>query len=187
MLVPSLRRFTKIAEEPYPGFHSLATQQYAPIQGRRELGPEEEEEIAAGKSRWIPKIFKSYSTPASELMSSPGKGALMAGGIGGGVGALVGGMFGARMQGGGQAVLPDGFRPAAGAAIGGLGLGGLAALLEYYSRNKRNEDIEELMRRLPPGATRRDLLSDPAYQKDREMAQSRSNNQALIAAMARRR
>lgn len=192
MLVPSLRGITKSAG-PYPGFHSVATQQYAPVMGRREFDPEEEKEIEAGKRRWFPKIFKSYSTPASQLLSSPGKGALMAAVPGAAIGAGLGAMAGGALQpvteqiyGGSPSRPGDGKRMAYGAAVGGLGLGGLMALLAYYKRKQRNENVEELMGRLPPHATRRDILSDPAYQKDREMAQSRRTNAAMVAAMARR-
>ena len=59
---------------------------------------------------------------------------------------------------------------AIGAGIGGLGLGGLAALLTYFGRKQRNEDVEDLMSRLPEGATRREMLSDPVYQRDLDRA-----------------
>jgi hypothetical protein len=187
------RRMAKQAEEgsesrggPYPGYHGIAAQQYAPVMGRREFGLDEKKEIEAGKSRWFPKLFKSYATPASQLMASPGRQALMAGIPAGVVGAMLGAGVGGSMQGGGQGLLSDAARPAAGAAIGGLGIGGLAALLTYLTRNQRNEDVEEIMRRLPPHPTRRDILSDSVYQKDQDRRDSRINNAALAGALASR-
>jgi hypothetical protein len=55
---------------------------------------------------------------------------------------------------------------ALGALAGGLGGGGLAALLGYKTRQADNEGLVELMKRLPPNATVRDLLSDPVYNQD---------------------
>jgi hypothetical protein len=144
----------------------LGVQQYAPLGPGRDFSEEEEKSISEEKTHWLPKIFQSYQTPIPELLASPGKQSVGAGLLGGGLGALLGGAAGASMQGGGQAGLPDGYRMAAGAAAGGLGLGGIMALLQYYTRKKKNEDIEELMRRLPEGAVRRDMLADPVYQKD---------------------
>ena len=51
---------------------------------------------------------------------------------------------------------------APGALIGAL----LAGLPSYFSRKAKNEDIKDLMTRMPRGATKRDMLTDPAYQAD---------------------
>jgi hypothetical protein len=50
--------------------------------------------------------------------------------------------------------------------VGGLGAGGLAALIGYKARAAANQDVEDMMRRNAPGATKRDLLTDPVYRED---------------------
>lgn len=147
---------------PYKGMGSLAFQQYAPISKRREFNPSEQDEIEAGESKVVPKIWQSYQTPMWQLLSSPAKAGL----ISGIPGAVAGGALG-YLAGGGQ-----------GATIGAASGGALTGFLGYFSRKQRNENIKELMRRLPPHATKRDMLSDPAYQADVER-----QHQLRIAAM----
>lgn len=124
---------------------------------RRQLSPEEEKEVEAGKSRWIPRIFQSHGTKPAEMMASPLKQALLHALLGGGIGALGGGAIGnsigrdAGVQGG----------AGVGAAIGGLGLGALGGAAGYFGREAENENIEDMMMRNAPGARRRDLASDP--------------------------
>ena len=75
--------------------NTLHTQQFSPQMNRRtKFTPAEESALAEGKSRWLPKLFQSYSTPAPELMSSPGKGALLHGLTATGIGAALGGLRG---------------------------------------------------------------------------------------------
>jgi hypothetical protein len=38
----------------------------------------------------------------------------------------------------------------------------------YLQRQAKNEGVVDLMKRLPEGGTKRDLLSDPAMQADRQ-------------------
>lgn len=142
--------------------NTIHTQQFSPQMNRRtKFTPAEESALQEGKSRWLPRIFQSYATPATELMSSPGKGALMSGLTATGVGALLGGLSG---------------KPGLGAALG-AGVGIPLAAMSYFGRRQRNEDIEELMRRLPAGATKRDVLADPVYQKDLDRkAEARRHN-----------
>lgn len=98
------------------------------------------------------------------MMASPGRQALLAGlaggalGVGAGTAALASGQGGPGAAGGLAAV------------TGGLGLGGLAALATYLYRKAKNEGLVELMRRLPENSNKRDLLSDPAYQRDLDRA-----------------
>lgn len=137
---------------PYKGMGSLAFQQFAPIAKRRNFSPAEQEDIAAGESKIIPKIWQSYETPMYQLLASPAKTGIMSSVPG----ALAGGALG-YLAGGRE-----------GAGIGAVGGGALTGFLGYFSRRQRNENIKELMRRLPPHATKRDMLSDPAYQADVE-------------------
>lgn len=149
------------------GPHRLFHYENMPVGGRRDLSPAEEEDLQAGRRRWFPRIFKSYSTKPSEMMASPVKGGLMVGLPASLLGAAVGGA--------------TRFGPA-GAAVGG-GAGALAGLLYALKRNARNQDIEELVRRAPPGATRRDILADPDWYAN-ENRPTMSGGRSLLAAVA---
>lgn len=128
------------------------------VSAHRELSPHEEEALEAGKSRWLPRIFQSYGTPIPDLMASPLKTGLIfglpAGIIGAGLGSAIGGAASGKNY------------SSTGALLGGLGAGGLAALAAGMDREAKNEGLEELMRRMPEGAAKRDLLADPQYQAD---------------------
>lgn len=128
------------------------------VSAHRQLSPHEEEALEAGKKRWLPRIFQSYGTPIPELMASPLKTGLIfglpAGVLGAGLGSAIGGAATGKNFSG------------TGALIGGLGAGGLAALAASMDREAKNEGLEELMRRMPEGAAKRDLLADPQYQSD---------------------
>ena len=124
------------------------------VSAHRELAPHEEDALAAGKSRWLPRIFQSYGTPIPELMASPLKTGLIFGVPAGLLGAGLGSALGGKQHSG------------MGALIGGLGAGGLAAIAAGMDREAKNEGLEELMRRMPEGAAKRDLLADPQYQSD---------------------
>lgn len=140
------------------------TKKHANIDGmsaHRLLGEDEETALEAGKSRWLPRIFQSYGTPVPELMASPAKTGLIFGVPAGLLGAGLGSAIGGAAQG------PSGKGYAGlGALVGGLGAGGLAAVAAGMDREAKNEGLEELMRRMPEGAAKRDLLSDPQYQSD---------------------
>lgn len=124
------------------------------VTAQRPLSAHEEDALRAGKSRWLPRVFQSYGTPIPELMASPLKTGLIFGApigiLGAGLGSALGGKNNAGM----------------GALLGGLGAGGLAALAAGADRAAKNEGLEELMRRMPEGASKRDLLADPQYQSD---------------------
>jgi hypothetical protein len=134
---------------------NVASHQFLAPSARREFTPEEEEAVEAGKSRWLPTLFQSYSTPVPAMMADPGKQALLAGLLGAGLGGSIGLGLGHRLG-------NENLGGAIGAGIGGLGAGGLA----YFARQAKNQDLEEIMRRLPPGARKRDYLADPAVQAD---------------------
>jgi hypothetical protein len=132
------------------GIQNYGVQKYLPIAEKRDLAPEERADAKKGLSQWWPKIGAGYSTPMSELLSSPTKSSIISGGIAGVLGALAG----AGMR-----------HSAAIAGLGGLGaiLGGIGG---FISRRQENENILDLMGRFPAGATKRDMLSDPVYQSD---------------------
>ena len=128
------------------------------VAAHRELSPDEEQQLEAGKSRWLPRIFQSYGTPIPDLMASPHKTGLIFGLPAGALGAALGAGIGGAMSGKDYSGL--------GALIGGLGAGGAAYWGASSDREARNEGLEEIMRRMPEGAAKRDLLADPQYQSD---------------------
>lgn len=161
-VAPRKRQTYKVREHEKQAYgNNVDMQMYSPQENRRELTPKEQSAVSAGQSQWIPRIFQNYSTPVPEMMSSPGKGALLYGAGGAALGGLAG-----------NAMAPGGW----GAGLGALGGGGLAALLGYFSRQSDNQGMEELMRRLPQNATKRDLLADPAYQADLDRQELREAN-----------
>jgi hypothetical protein len=143
----------KLANDGYLGHGAVNAQRYSPQMAKREFSPSEREDIEEGQSRAMPTIFQNYGTPVSEMMASPLKQSLIAGVPAALLGAVAGHALGGK-------------NPGLGAAIGGLGAGGVAGLARYFGQQNTNEGLEELMRRLPEGATKRDLLADPAYQAD---------------------
>lgn len=150
-------------------YSGVAMQQYLPLSARRtRFSPAEDAAIAQGQSQWLPALFTSMADSPAVDMHSPGKAALMAALLGGGAGAGVSHIMG-------------------GSTGTTAGVGGVAALLSalaaYHSTQANNEGIEEMMRRIPTGGTRRDMLSDPVLQADRDrQAQSSASTEALRTA-----
>lgn len=159
----------KAAKASY-GIPAVAMQHNLPIHAKRkDLTEKELARIAEAEGKWFPRMFESYGTPVHELMSSPSKGALLHG-LGW---STVGGLAGGKLFG----------------SMGGLIGGGAGALLGaasgYNSREAKNEGIKDMMARLGPDATKRDLLSDPVYNQDAAMdrMEAMHNGQnALLAA-----
>jgi hypothetical protein len=152
------------------GIRNYGVQSYLPVAERRELAPEERADAKQGLSQWWPKIGAGYSTPMSQLLASPTKSGILTGGMVG----LFGALMGASMR-----------HSAAIAGFGSLGalLGGV---LGFIGRRQENENILDLMGRFPPGATKRDMLSDPVYQSDlnrRAMAQANSGGGDVLTGM----
>lgn len=143
------RRRKRAAVDVGPGVPARLARFYDPIGNRRELGPEEEMAKDQGQSQWMPKLLTTDATTIPELMASEPKqtalGALGGGALGAGLGALLG-----------RASGHQGLAAAAG-GLGGAAFGGTALGLRQHGRNA---ELEESMRRLPPGATRRDLQAE---------------------------
>ena len=149
---------------------TLAFQQYLPLGKRREFTKDEEEEIANKSKRLFPKIWRSNQTPLTDLVASPGKSGLVA--------ALSAPLAGAAL---GAAFDNDAIDNRALQAAIGAGAGLLASpilgALGYYSRRQQNENVAEHLRRLPVGATIRDMKSDPVYQREQSnLLQAAANN-----------
>lgn len=138
------------------GYAGITHQQYMPLYNRRDLSGAELSDIESASEKIMPKIFKSKADPLTADMSSP-----MWSALGGGlVGSMLGGVAG-------SVIAP---RSAAEYVSGlGAGIGGIAgAVIAAKRRQAKNQTLIEQMRRLPPGAVRRDLESDPAYQAELE-------------------
>lgn len=137
----------------------------APIGERKPLAPEQEAMLQRGEQRWLPKIFSSMGDSPDKMMASPLKTALLTALLTGTAGAVGGGLLGGANGAPNMLRLPGTNKSVSNEALGGLiggGLGaGLGGLFGYASRNARNEDIRDAVSRHAPGATRRDLLSDP--------------------------
>lgn len=138
----------KTASVP-PAFPTRMIRDFLPfVEKRRDpLQPFELEQIEEGQSQWIPPIFQTDATPMPHMMASPGRQGLLAGLAAGTAGGAAGYAAGQHF----------GIDPRIGAAVGGIPIGMLAALLQYKNRWKKNEHIEEVLRRLEPGSTRRDF------------------------------
>lgn len=147
----------------YKGYQGLAMQQYAPIHARRELSPNEEGEVEREQGKWLRAPFASDSAPISRKMADPLKRALIASLFFAVPGGVAGALAGKKLGGGLGAM-------AAAGSAGAAATGGLGGLLTYMVNDRTNEDLKEMMRRLPEGARIRDMKSDPVYQKERDRA-----------------
>ena len=207
-----LQWMTKCAAKPPVGYAGISHQQYMPQYQRRELKPDEQETMADESRKWLPRIFKSDADSPMVDAASPGRQALMSGLTAGGLGALAGGRLGRSAEKPFNAVSAAGLGIPAGLTDGGLGAlaggrlgrsaekpfnavsaaglgipaGLLTALIAYKQQQAQNRNIEESVRRLPQGATRRDVEADPVLQARRNRA-TQLSQAAMIAGALRRR
>ena len=174
----------KASATPPAGYVGMTHQQYMPqYQRRTEFTPEEQELIRRNKGNVIPKIFTSQADSPAVDMASPAWSALGGGALGAALGAGLGSYVSTVGSGNiGNGIIPGDPRAVAlGAGVGGV----IGAIGSALKRKARNMTIEEGMRRLPPGAVRRDIEADPVYQAERDRnARLRA---ATIAANARLR
>ncbi len=160
----------------YGGIPNIGTQAYLPVMEKHDLEKPEQKKIDQGLNRWWPKIGAGYSTAIPELLASPGKSATLS-------------AVGTGITGAGLGLMAC--KNAIGASIGGLLGMALGGITGFINRRQQNENILDLMQRLPQGATKRDLLSDPVYQADlARQAATRSNaggdlftNMAMLSMM----
>jgi len=164
----------------YDGYQGIAAQTYLPVQKKRDLTDDEQKIIEEKSKKVFRGPFASEGDLIAERMADPKKRvALMAALLtigAGSYGALLGAATG------------DISNVKTGGLIGaatGLGIGALTSPLVYLGERKRNKDIEDRMKRLPEGATLRDMMSDPAVQAQ----ENRNNltNAALLAGYLGRR
>lgn len=177
-------RQSKQASSTPAGYMGISHQQYMPqYERRKEFTPEEQELIRRNKGNVIPKIFTSQADSPAVDMASPAWSALGGGAAGAAFGAGLGSYVSTVGTGNiGNGVIPGDPRAVAiGAGVGGV-IGAIGAALK---RKARNATIEEGMRRLPPGAVRRDIMADPVYQAE-EDRRSRLQAAAVAAGTAGR-
>jgi hypothetical protein len=154
------------------GIPQVAIQRYVPIgTERRTLEASELKEIETKSERLLPKLCPGYATPLPDLLASPGKqAAATAAVIGLGTAIATGAYCGSGAGFGGVAI---------GAGIGAL-VALVAAPIAYLNRRRKNEDVADIMARLPPGATYRDYRADPDVQQ--KIARAAANRELAGAA-----
>lgn len=137
----------------------------------RTLSADEQNDIDQSSSRLMPDMLVGAGTPLHRTMASPTAGAGIYGTLGAGAGGLIGAGIGSLAG-----------SPLQGAAIG-AGIGGVAGgAAGYHSRARWNEDTADLMRRLPAGATYRDMQADKG---DDDYATDRAENLKAMRYIAR--
>ena len=149
----------------YGGIKNYGMQQYLPILEKRQLEKPENKDIEKNLHNWWPRIGAGYNAPMPSLLASEGKSATLSGLGAGAIGAVSGAVMFAK-------------RRILGAAILGPLGAGFGAVTGFINRRQSNENIMDIMKPLPPDATKRDMLSDPVVQKDRELAAMHSASSA---------
>lgn len=133
-----------------PALTLAPAERYSAPQTLRALTVTELAQVAKGKSQWLPKLFPSYTTPLWQVMASPAKIAFIKSVFYG----LIGSSAGIFAKSGIVALL-------CGAVLAVLG-----GVLGYHGRLQRNENLEFMMRRMPEGAVKYNLLENPIVQAD---------------------
>ncbi len=146
----------------------------------RKLAPEEQSDVSRYMSRWWPvRAPHDDTAPLYGRLASPKRSAILGGLMGGGVGAGLGAFLNhltpptdakqrtlaasgvEALQSATNSLIPGKMPPPAkGAILGALALGLPSAAMAYLARRGENQKVLGHMRRLPPGATLRDV---PGY------------------------
>ena len=150
----------------------------AAISVHRQLAPEEQAELDSKRNRWLPDLMWNGSTSLPGTMSSPEKGAILYGLLGGGAGAALGGLAGHLSN---QTGLTGPNSALAGALLGGAAGAGISGGHGYQHRAQWNGDAADFMKRLPPGETYRDFASD----RGEDYVSDRSQNDRAVRYLAR--
>lgn len=142
------------SNSPY-GINQVSVQTYIPISSRRRLSGMEVYEIQQNQQQnWVGKLFPSYLTPLPRMMANPAKFAALSA-LGGAISGLFLSLFTWRSE----------WKVPLTALFVGGGAA-LSAFTGYLGQKQRNENLADMMTRFPPGATKRDMLADPAVQAD---------------------
>lgn len=142
--------------KPY-GIQSIAIRDDLPIAEQRQLSEQEQKKIQEGMESWWPKISPGFNSKPSELLADPGKVGVIQGA---GLGALATGITGALLS-------ANGFTAGEGflTALIGIGSGVLGFMGGLFTQRQKNENVVDMMKRLPEGATLRDMMADPLYRE----------------------
>jgi hypothetical protein len=146
----------------YLDMPQIAAQKYIPLGKKRDLSTDEQKKVDKGLNQWFPTLFASYSTPITSLLASPGKDAVLSSLVTIGLGGLL--------------TLLSSSRNKGLYAIGTAALALIVGIGSYFGRRQQNDNILDIMKRLPPDSTKRDLLADPAYQADLDRRAQRQHN-----------
>lgn len=163
---------TTTRQAVYGNIKNYGAQQYLPVNNKRKLTEPEQADIQAGLHQWTPRWGAGYSTPMTKLLGDPTKGAVILGGFMGAIGAIPGIIVALVNRTVKEASEKSELAGLAAmlVAIGGIFMATVGATLGYFGRRQENENILDILPRYAPGATKRDLLSDPVYQADLKRA-----------------
>ena len=156
--------------EGYYGNPAVNMPQFAPMGDKRDFSQQEQSQISDAEGKILPKIFKSNIDPITADMSSPGWSSVLSAAGGTAYGGLLGRVLGSAFDSNGGST-----GAGIGTALGMLGGGTLGGVVGHNVREAKNNTLKDYMSRLPEGATRRDLHSDPVYQKELDYLLNDSN------------
>jgi hypothetical protein len=151
------------------GIQNVGMQTTLPVSEKRPLTPQETVEIQRGLTQWWPRLFNSYATPVPQLLAAPAKSAVI-GGVGLG---LLGGLVGLTKAAGNRGI----------GLLLAAGLGLVGAVIGYFGRRQRNENLVDIMQRLPGNypLTKRDLMSDKVFYEDSYRASANASAAGNLA------
>jgi hypothetical protein len=139
----------------------------------RTLSTKEKTVIAAAQTRWMPTLYPVYSTPLIDLLASPLKYTLLRA-----VPVLaITGLYLWYITRGGQG--PNSSLAMLLSVVGVFALIFLAGM--YVQQYRRNNNIKDMLRRLPRGATYYDYLQSPVVQGDMNRRALSSGSTAVAA------
>ena len=143
------------------------------LSAERTLSPKEEAVLAAAQTRWMPTLYPVYSTPLVDLLASPLKYTLLRTVP---VLAIVGLYVWYTTRHG------KGVSSSLTLLLSVIGVFALIFIVGMYIQQyRRNNNIVDMLRRLPRGATYYDYLKSPVVQGDMNRRALRSGSTAVAA------
>lgn len=160
---------SKKDSKPAYGIQNIGFQTNLPVGERRELTAQEQAQLDKGLSGFWPKIKPGYNTKLPEMVADPVKVGTL---TGVGTGATVTGIL--ALLGSKAAAVGEPIISTTGAVVAGLAT--LAGFIGgFFSQRNQNENVQDMMHRLPEGATYRDMLSDNVYNQTRQASPAANN------------
>ena len=156
---------------------NIGFQTNLPVGERRDLSAQEQKELDAGLSGFWPKIMPGYNTKLPQMVADPVKvGAITGTGAAVTVGTI------ATLIGSKAAVMGEPITATIGAVV--TGLAAIAGFVGgFFSQRNQNENVQDMMHRLPEGATYRDMLSDNVYNQSQVSSAGSNLTNPLLAGM----